>query len=84
MAEHLTEVHRRRDEIRRLRKAGNLERARALLAESQTFTDDVVVLFYKYADLEQGLIERSEIAGFIKPRVKGWINEEAKAIGDEK
>lgn len=83
LAERLTEVHRQRDEIRRLRKTGDLKKARSLLTESRTFTDGVLALFYELADIEQGLIERNEVAGFIKLRVKEWIDEEAKALGEE-
>lgn len=43
----------------------------------------VLVLFYKSADLNQGLMERNEVSGSITLRVKGWIDEEEKAIRNE-
>jgi hypothetical protein len=80
LAEHLMEVHRQRDEIQRLRRAGEFEQARALLAKSRTYTDEVLALFYALADLKQGLIERQEVPTFITANVKNWLEEEAKAI----
>jgi len=80
LAEHLMEVHRQRDEIQRLRRAGEFEQARALLAKSRAYTDEVLTLFYTLADLKQGLIERQEVPTFITANVKNWLEEEAKAI----
>ena len=80
LAEHLMEVHRQRDEIQRLRRAGEFEQARALLAKSRAYTDEVLTLFYTLADLKQGLIERQEAPTFITANVKNWLEEEAKAI----
>ena len=80
LAERLMEVHRQRDEIRRLRRAGDFEQAHAQLEKSRTYTDEVLALFYTLADLNQGLIERQEVPTFITANVKNWLDEEAKAI----
>ena len=37
-------------------------------------------MFYKLADLKQGLIERQEVPTFITANVKNWLEEEDKAI----
>ena len=80
LAERLMEVHRQRDAIQRLRHAGDFDAARAQLAKSRAYTDDVLALFYTLADLNQGLIERQEVPTFITANVKNWLEEEAKAI----
>jgi hypothetical protein len=84
LAERLMEVHRQRDEIRRLRRAGEFDQARAQLEKSRAYTDEVVALFYTLADLNQGLIERKEVPTFITAGVKNWVAEEQKAIADRK
>jgi hypothetical protein len=80
LAEHLMEVHRQRSEIQKLRRNGDLDKARAQLEKSRAYTDEVLALFYTLADLNQGLIERKEIPTFIKANVKNWIEEEDKAL----
>ena len=84
LAERLTEVHRQRDEIRELRRAGKLDQARAQLNQARAYTDKVLALFYTLADLNQGLIERKEVPSFITANVKNWLEEEAKAIAEGK
>jgi hypothetical protein len=79
LAERLMEVHRQRDEIQRLRRAGDFEQARVRLEKSRAYTDEVLALFYALADLNQGLIERQEVPTFITANVKNWLDEEAKA-----
>jgi hypothetical protein len=80
LAERLMEVHRQRDEIQRLRQAGEFDQARAQLEKSRAYTDEVLALFYTLADLKQGLIERQEVPTFITANVKNWLEEETKAI----
>ncbi|HOX55368.1 MAG TPA: DUF4838 domain-containing protein [Candidatus Paceibacterota bacterium] len=80
LAERLMEVHRQRDDIQRLRRAGQFAPARAQLERARAYTDEVLALFYTLADLNQGLIERKEVPTFITANVKNWIEEEAKAI----
>jgi hypothetical protein len=80
LAERLMEVHRQREEIRRLRGAGEFDQARARLEAARAYTDQVLTLFYTLADLNQGLIERQEVPTFITANVKNWLEEEAKAI----
>jgi hypothetical protein len=80
LAGHLMEVHRQRDEIQRLRRASEFDRARVQLERSRAYTDEVLALFYALADLNQGLIERKEVPTFITANVKNWLDEEAKAI----
>ena len=84
LAEQLMEVHRRRSEIQRLRRAGQFEQARSALDQARALTDDVIALFYNLADLNQGLIERKEVPSFITANVKNWLEEEAKAVAAEK
>jgi hypothetical protein len=84
LAERLMEVHRQRDEIQRLRRAGEFDQARAQLEKSRAYTDEVLALFYTLADLKQGLIERQEVPTFITANVKYWLEEEAKTIAAEK
>jgi hypothetical protein len=84
LAERLMEVHRQRDEIQRLRRAGEFDHARAQLDKSRAYTDEVLALFYTLADLNQGLIERQEVPTFIKANVKNWLEEEGEAIGAKK
>jgi hypothetical protein len=80
LAERLAEMHRRRDEVRALRKAGDFARAGAALDEARPFTAGLMALFRSLADLDEGLMDRNEVPGFIKLRVEGWLDEEAKAI----
>lgn len=80
LAQRLMEVHRQRDQIRSLRRAGEFDLARAQLEKSRTDTDEVLAIFYALADLNQGLIERQEVPTFITANVKNWLDEEAKAI----
>lgn len=84
LAERLTEMHRQQREIRSLRKEGVFAAAELNLASARKYTDEVMQLFYKLADLNQGLMDRNEVGGFIKMAVKNWIDEEAKAIAAEK
>ena len=80
LAERLMEVHRQHDEIQALRRAGEMEKARARLDKSRAYTDEVLAFFYQLADLDQGLIERKEVPTFITANVKNWLEEEAKAM----
>jgi hypothetical protein len=80
LAERLMEVHRQRDEIQGLRRAGEFDQARVQLNRSRGYADEVLALFYKLADLKQGLIERQEVPTFITANVKNWLEEEGKAI----
>jgi hypothetical protein len=80
LAERLAELHKRQQEVRALRKAGKLEAARAALADYRQFTADLLTDMGELADLEQGLIDRNEVNGFIKMALNGWLDEQAKAI----
>jgi hypothetical protein len=84
LAERLMEVHRQRDEIQALRRAGEFDKARAQLEKSRAYVEEVLALFYALADLNQGLIERQEVPTFITANVKNWLEEEAKAINAKK
>lgn len=84
LAERLMEVHRRHDDIQRLRRAGEFAQADTRLEQARAYTDEVLALFYTLADLQQGLIERQEIPTFIKANVTNWLEEEAKAIAAAK
>jgi hypothetical protein len=80
LAEHLTEGHRLHDVVQLLRQQGKFDDAARLLDKARAYTDEVMTLFYTLADLNQGLIERKEVPGFIRKGVKDWIDDEAKAI----
>lgn len=80
LAERLAELHRRRQEIQSLRKAGHRAEAAIELDRAREYADEVLDLFTRLADLDQGLIERKEVPGFITLGVKNWIEEEARAI----
>jgi hypothetical protein len=84
LAEKLCEMYRQRDEIRRLRVLGKFDQATARLDKARVYTDRLLDFFYELADLNQGLMDRNEVPSFIKMKVKGWIEEEAKnvAAGD--
>ena len=80
LAERLAEVPRHRAEVRALREAGRLNEAAERLKQARSYTNEVLKLFHNLADLNQGLIERNEIPGFITLGVQGWIEEETKAL----
>ncbi len=84
LAEQLMEVHRQRNEIQGLRRAGKLDEATAALEKSRAYCEQVLTLFYSLADLNQGLIERQEVPTFITANVKNWLDEESKAIAAKK
>jgi len=50
------------------------------LKKARSYTDEVLKRFHDLAELNQGLIERNEIPGFITLGVQGWIEEETKAL----
>lgn len=80
LAEKLAEGQRRRDEVARLREARSFAEAETKLAEARACADDILEYFHELADLKQGLIEKNEIPSFITMGVKGWTDEEAKAL----
>lgn len=80
LAEKLAEGHRLRQEVRRLRDGKRYDEAEALLGKARTYADEILAYFQKLADLDQGLIDKNEVPGFIRMGVKNWLDEEAKAI----
>ncbi|RYE14984.1 MAG: hypothetical protein EOP51_27420 [Sphingobacteriales bacterium] len=80
LAMNMAEGHRLRDVIETLRKAGKFEDAAKVLEKARVQTDGILENFYALADMNQGLIERAEVGGFIKLGVKNWITEEEKRI----
>jgi hypothetical protein len=84
LAEQLGELHRQRQQIHKLRELGRLAEAETLLSKSRTFADETLAMFSALADLNQGLIDKNEVPSFITSGVKGWLDEEAKAIAEQK
>ena len=79
-AENLTEAHRMHDEIEKLRAAGEFDRAAAILDQAKAYTDGLIVHMAGLAELEQGLIDRNEVPGFMTLNIKGWVEREEQAI----
>lgn len=80
LAEKLAEAHRQRREIQRHRRDGDFLNARRLLNRADAYTDELLDYFLELADLNQGLIDRKEVPGFITLGVKNWLESEAEAI----
>ena len=80
-AERLTELHRRRERVEQARAAGDFKKASELLEKARTYADkEVIAYLTELADLNQGLIDRNEVPGFMTLGIKGWLDEEQKAI----
>jgi len=79
-AEKLTEAHRMHDEIEKLRASGDFDAAAKLLEEAKTYTDELIKHMAWLADLDLGLIDRDEVPAFMTMTIKGWIENEEKAI----
>lgn len=80
LAESLTEMHRLHHVIQILRSENKFDQAAIVLEKAAVQTDSVMLRFYTLAGLNQGLIDKNEIPGFIKMAVKNWIDDEAKFI----
>ncbi len=80
LAERLDELHRRHAKISRLREAGEFEKASGLIPKARTYADELLAHMASLAELDQGLIDRNEVPGFITLGVTNWIGEEEKAI----
>jgi hypothetical protein len=80
LAERLAEAHRLRADVRRLREGGQVEEARKRLEETAKCTEELLGFFRSLSELDQGLVDRNEVAGFISLRIKSWIEEERKAL----
>jgi hypothetical protein len=78
------EVHRQREEIQKLRRAGEFEQAEKLLAAARVYTDGVLALFNSLANLDQGLTEHAEAPGFVSANLKNWIDDEAKLVASKR
>ena len=78
LAESLAGMHRLREEIRATKAAGRAAEARALVAEARGVSDHVLEHFQRLAELDQGLIDRNEVRGFLKMFITGWVDEAAK------
>ncbi len=79
-AERLTEAHRMHDEIEQLRANQKWDEAAALLERAKAYTDEVIAHMASIAELDQGLIDRNEVPAFMTLTIKGWIENEEKAI----
>jgi hypothetical protein len=79
-AERVTEAQRRREEIQKLRTRGEFGQAAQLLGPARAYVEGIIAYLLSLADLEQGLVDRGEVEGFMGQRIKGWIEEEAKAL----
>lgn len=79
-AERSSEMWRLREEIQKLRGEGKFKKALEKVEEARKYTQDLLAWLYELADLNQGLVDRNEIPGFLGMKVKDWVEEEAKAI----
>lgn len=79
-AERLSSVHVYREKVAALREAGEFGKASELVEEARTCADGVIAFLAELAALDQGLIDRKEVPGFISLGVKGWIEKEEKLI----
>jgi hypothetical protein len=79
-AERITEAHRMHDEIEKLRVAGEFDKAGELIETAKTYTDGLIAHMAGLAELDQGLIDRNEVPGFMTMTIKGWIEGEEKAV----
>jgi hypothetical protein len=84
IAEKLYELHRQRDLVQGARKAGNFSEATIRLETTRTYTGELMIFFSSLAELNQGLMDRNEVSGFIKLALNNWLDEEAKAISTQK
>ena len=66
LAERLAEGHRLRHQVQWARHQGDFERAGKLLEAARVATDAVLALCSELADRNQGLIDKNDVAGFIK------------------
>lgn len=83
-AEKLYELHRQRELVTVARKAGKFSDAKSRLEETRAYTGDLMKFFSSLAELNQGLMDRDEVAGFIKLALNNWLDEETKAISARK
>lgn len=80
LAETITEGHRLHDVIDLLRSQGKFDEAALVLNKAKVHADKIMTMFYTLADLNEGLIERNEVGGFIKLGITGWLDDESKRI----
>lgn len=80
LAERLDELHRRHAKISRLRESGDFEKAAELIPRARVYAEELLAHMTSLAELNQGLIDKNEVPGFISLGVKSWIEEEAKAV----
>lgn len=79
-SEILTQAHRMHDEIIALRSEGDFETAGKMLQQAKDYTDQVIQHLHRVSDLQQGMIDKKEIPGFMTQKIKCWIEIEEKAI----
>jgi hypothetical protein len=84
LAERLAEMHRRRGEIRNLRQEGRFMEAEKALDSLRHETDDLLTFGTSLAELNQGLVDRKDLTGFISLLFKGWLDQEAKALREKR
>jgi hypothetical protein len=79
LAERLADLHRLREEARAAGKAGDPAKTRDSLALAKARTEELLAHMRALADLEQGLIDRNEVAGFIALGLRGRLEEIEKS-----
>ena len=80
LAESLTEMHRLHHVVMELRSENKFDEAGIVLEKARVQTDSVMLMFYTLAGLNQGLIDKNEVPGFIRISVKDWVEKEAGLI----
>lgn len=80
LAERLDELHRRHAKISKLREAGDFEKASELIPKARDHAEELLAHMSSLAELNQGLIDKNEVSGFIRLGVTHWIGEEEKAV----
>jgi len=51
-----------------------------LIPRARVYAEELLAHMTSLAELNQGLIDKNEVPGFISLGVKTWIEEEAKAV----
>jgi hypothetical protein len=79
-AEILSQVHETKDMFERLMDEGKQTEARKTLEEAKLRADRAIAYMSELAELDQGLIDRNEVPGFMTLGIRGWIDAAEKQL----